>query len=361
MVSWCQPRDGCRRMSDFPGTLRALMTERVISANELAGLVPCDPSLISRYRNGRQKPSAKMAARLDEMLGADGSLTACTEGTLPGRRAVLAGGLLAGGLLSIGPEALERLTWAERHRPQIDAAAVQSLADVLAAQRRAEDALGSAAMLRPALAQLAVVEDLVRQVYGPVRPALVQVAQQWAQFGWLYRDVGDVAGARACCAQALEWAAELGDRTMTATVLVERSYMAAEAGEVGSMIGLARAAQQDTRAAADQRALAAGLEARGYAMASDCAAAERKLGDAQDLVAVMDDEPGERARAVVLDDAGVLPERGRLHLRVPGGRRSVLARPRCRASGGPAEDEPDRIVGAGGQPHSPRLRARPGW
>ena len=95
-------------------------------------------------------------------------------------------------------------------------------------------------------------------------------------------------------ARTLEWAAELGDQTMTATVLVERSYMAAEAGEVGSMIGLARAAQQDTRAAADQRALAAGLEARGYAMAGDGAAAERKLGDAHDLVAVIDDGPGER-------------------------------------------------------------------
>jgi len=172
---------------------------------------------------------------------------------------------------------------------------VESLADVLAAQRRAEDALGSAAMLRPALAQLAVVDDLVRQVYGSLRPALVHVAQQWAQFAaWLYRDVGDVAGARACCAQALEWAAELGDRTMTATVLVERSYMAAEAGEVGLMIGLARAAQRHKRAAADQRALAAGLEARGYAMAGDGAAAERKLGDAEELVAVMDDGPRDR-------------------------------------------------------------------
>ena len=130
---------------------------------------------------------------------------------------------------------------------------MESLAGVLAAQRRAEDTLGSAAMLQQALAQLAAVEDLVRQVHGPVRLALVHVAQQQAQFtGWLCRDTGDLAGAQACCARALEWAAELGDRSMMATVLVERSCMAAEAGDVGSMIGSARGAQRDTRAAIEQ-------------------------------------------------------------------------------------------------------------
>lgn len=276
------------RMNDFPGTLRALMTQRGVSACELARQLPCDPSLISRYRNGRQKPSAKMARRLDEVLGADGVLAALADSTLPGRRAVLAGGLLAGGLLGVGPEVLERLAWTQRHPPQIDSVTVESLADVLAAQRRAEDALGSAAILRPVLAQLTVVEDLVKQAHGSVRPGLVQVAQQWAQFaGWLCRDTGDLPGARACCAQALEWAAELGDRSMIATVLVERSYMAAEAGEVGAMIGLAQGAQRDTRAATEQRALAAGLEARGYAMAGDSAGAERGLGQAQDLAAAL--------------------------------------------------------------------------
>jgi transcriptional regulator with XRE-family HTH domain len=282
-------------MSDFPGALRALMTEHGVSACELAHQVPCDPSLISRYRNGRQKPSAKMAGRLDEVLGADGALAAFAQDPLPGRRAVLAGGLVAGGLLSVSPEILERLTWAQRHPPQIDAAMVESLADVLVAQRRAEDTLGSAAMVRPVLAQLTVVEDLVKRAHGPVRPALVNVAQQWAQFAdWLCRDSGDLARARACCAQALEWAAELGDRSMVATILVERSCMAAEAGDVGAMIGLARGAQRDTRAATEQRAYAAGLEARGYAMAGDTAAAERKLGDAEDLTGELASRPQDR-------------------------------------------------------------------
>jgi transcriptional regulator with XRE-family HTH domain len=61
-------------MSDFSDALGALMARNEVSAYEVARRVPCDPSLISRYRNGRQKPSAKMADRLDEILGADGTL-----------------------------------------------------------------------------------------------------------------------------------------------------------------------------------------------------------------------------------------------------------------------------------------------
>jgi len=59
----------------------------------------------------------------------------------------------------------------------------------------------------------------VKQVHGALRPALMDIAQQWAQFaGWLCSDAGDVSGARACYGQALEWAIETGDETMTATM-----------------------------------------------------------------------------------------------------------------------------------------------
>jgi transcriptional regulator with XRE-family HTH domain len=286
---------GGRAMDDFPGTLRSLMSQRQVSAKQVARHVPCDPSLISRYRNGRQQPSAKMAARLDELLGADGRLAGLADRELPARRAVLAGGLLAGGLMSMDSAVLDRMAWAERHPRQIDAAVVDSLADVLAAQRRAEDALGSAALLRPVLAQLAVVEDLVKQVHGALRPALMDIAQQWAQFaGWLCSDAGDVSGARACYGQALEWAVETGDATMTATILRERCLMAYEGAETGAMIGLASAAQRDPRAAVHQRAYAAALEARGYAMAGNVAAAERKLGEASELAAQVDSSRGSK-------------------------------------------------------------------
>jgi transcriptional regulator with XRE-family HTH domain len=61
---------------EFAEALRALMAERGISGNALAQRAYCDRALISRYAAGKQQPSAKMARRLDEVLGAGGKLAA---------------------------------------------------------------------------------------------------------------------------------------------------------------------------------------------------------------------------------------------------------------------------------------------
>jgi transcriptional regulator with XRE-family HTH domain len=287
--------DGVTTMT-FAEALTSFMAERGMSGRGLARRIPCDNSAVCRYKSGKLRPSLGTAARIDDLLGAGGELKALAKAeAAPARRSVLAGGLLAGGLLAAGPETLELLAWAERHPPKIDAAVVDALAEVLASERRAEDALGAAATLRPVLAQLASVENLVKQARGPLRVALLYVAEQWAQFsGHLCRHAGDAAGARACCAQALEWATELGDKSMVSTLLVSRGYMAAEAGEIGAMIGLAQGAQRDTSAATGQRADAAGFEARGHAMTGDSATAERKLAEARDLAAALADRPDDR-------------------------------------------------------------------
>ena len=273
----------------FAEELRALMTERSISGKALARQVLCDPALICRYRTGKQAPSAKMARWIDNALGAEGALAALAG---PDRRAVLAGSLLAGSMLAIGPDTRDLLAWAERHPPHISTAVVDSLAELLTSQRRADDVLGSAVMLQPGLAQLTAVENLVRQASGPVRPALLHIAQQWAQFGgWLCRNTASFAQATIHIGHSLDWATELDDRTMTATALTNKSEMAAYTADTSRAISLAQAAQQDTRAATGQRALAAIFEARGHGLAGDHAAAERKLGDAHDLAAALADRP----------------------------------------------------------------------
>lgn len=270
-------------MDDFAGALRALMAERGISGSALARLVPCDRALICRYRSGKQPASQRMAQLIDDALGAGGTLGALVKPP-PNRRAVLAGGLLAGSLLGLGPDAIERLAWARRHPPQIDAALVDSLGDMLAAQVQADNVLGSATTLRPVLAQLTTIENLVTQAREPLRRALLGVAQQWAQHAaYKHRQVGDDAGDRARLAQALEWATEIGDRTMTATVLLNRGEAALLRGEAGTVIGLAQAVRHDAAAAVGPRAHGADLEARGHALAGDAAAAERCLGHAADL------------------------------------------------------------------------------
>ncbi|MGO9221942.1 MAG: helix-turn-helix domain-containing protein [Streptosporangiaceae bacterium] len=271
-------------MDDFATALHELMTERGVSVREMARRVPCDKALISRYCSGKQRPSLKLAKRCDDLLGAGGDLMALAE---PSRRTVLAGGLLMGGLLTIGRGTVEQLTWADQHPRQIDVSAADALADLLAASRRGDDMLGSAVLLRPALAQLGAVENLVREASGQIRRSLLNVAQQWAQFtAWLSLTTADTYGAWTKFAQTLDWAEELGDRTMISTVLAQRAEMAEHAGQVGALIGLAQAAQRDTRAAARVRAYAAGFEARGHAMADNAAAADRVLGEAQDLAEV---------------------------------------------------------------------------
>jgi transcriptional regulator with XRE-family HTH domain len=268
---------------DFASGLRELLDERGVSQGALARRIPCDRALICRYARGKQQPSAKMASRIDEILDAGGRLMALAG---PRRRAVLAGiaAAAAGPTLFGALDERDRLAWTERHPSRIDTAVVASLADALAAQRRTDDALGSAAMIKPVMAQLAVVENLATEARGPVRHAVIDVAMQWCQFAaWLHLSARDFPTARALWRQTLELATEAGDATMTTTVLHNRAYMAYLAGEPGPLVGLASAAQRDLSANASERALGAALEARGHAMTGDGDATERALGAALDM------------------------------------------------------------------------------
>src|SRR5260370_798299 len=114
-----------------------------------------------------------------------------------------------------------------------------------------DNALGWGVQLGPGPAQLAAIKDLVTQAREPLRRALLSVAQQWAQHAaYKHRQIGDDAGDRARLAQALEWATEIGDRTMTATVLVNRGEVALLRGEAGTVSELAQAVPRDAAAAA---------------------------------------------------------------------------------------------------------------
>ncbi len=304
-------------MADFGKEVRRLLAERDMSLRELARRSHYHVSYLSNVLNGHKRVTAEMAAELDELLGAGGKLAASVTGesartggapgatqpvtmviprdpgTGPGRRSVLAGTVLAGRALAgwLAPIDTERLARAVLHPPQADMLVANSLREMLVAQRHIEYSMGTVAVREPVLAQLATIENLVRQARGPVRPALVSVAQQWAHFAaYLLREAGDPAGEWLRLAQALEYAIEIGDKTMIATVLEKRAMMALRAGEVGTAIGLAQAAQQDTTVAIGTRVQAAHEEARGHVLAGDTAAAERKLGEAAELAAqVIDD------------------------------------------------------------------------
>jgi transcriptional regulator with XRE-family HTH domain len=257
---------------DFAHALRALMAERGISGNALARRAFCDKGLISKFVNGKRQPSAKLARVLDDVLGAGGRLAA------------LAAPPLFNG--ETGPEGRGRLRWAIQNPRRIDGTAVESLAAVLAAQRRAEDSLGSAEVLRPVLAQLKAIGDLVAESRGPVRPALVHVAGQWAQFaGWLHTNTGSPAHGDASLSRALLWAVEAGEPDLISEVLSFQGHAAWVAGQPGPAIGLSRAAQRDPGVYPGQLAISAAQEAKGLAMMRDSGDVDRLLDRADELAA----------------------------------------------------------------------------
>ncbi len=70
-------------MDDFAGRLAAAMAARGMGVRALARRVHCDPALISRLAAGKQNPSPKIAALLDEELRAGGTLIRSPRSTPP--------------------------------------------------------------------------------------------------------------------------------------------------------------------------------------------------------------------------------------------------------------------------------------
>jgi transcriptional regulator with XRE-family HTH domain len=67
-------------MSAFSNELARLMEARGLGVRELARRVPCNPGHISNLRSGKAQPSPELAADLDKVLRADGTLAALAPG-----------------------------------------------------------------------------------------------------------------------------------------------------------------------------------------------------------------------------------------------------------------------------------------
>ena len=190
----------------------------------------------------------------------------------------------------------DQLAYAVAHPRRIDPAALDALAALLAAQRRLEDAIGAAAVVGPVAAQLDVVTALAGDARGQLRPRLVSLAAQWAQYaGWLHTATQDPRGAERLWSRSLEWATEAGDRDLIGTVMSFRGYAAEARGEIGAMIGLSRVTIGDPAVFVGQRAYDRYQLARGLAYTGDA-------GAALDALAAGDDE----ARAAA-EYTGVIP------------------------------------------------------
>ena len=186
----------------------------------------------------------------------------------------------------VTPDDEERIALAVRRPMRIDARVVDSLARILAAQRRTEDAIGSASLLGPVTAQLATIEDLVVDARGPARSKVVDVAAQWAEFaGWLHTSTGLWREARLWFDRAGEWAIEVCNTSLAAESLSFKGHLAFLRSQIGPMLGLTKAAQRDGSVWIGQRAYDAYQEARGLALLGSSDEAVTKVNEGTELAA----------------------------------------------------------------------------
>ncbi|MBV9381333.1 MAG: 4a-hydroxytetrahydrobiopterin dehydratase [Streptosporangiaceae bacterium] len=155
-------------MSEFGRELARLMAARGLGVRELARLVPCNPGHISNLRNGRDRPSPELAARLDEALAAGGEIIEAAARPVPGTEPGNVGELVAPELVSY-------------------------FAAQLAGHYSADRFLGPMRLIPVALSQYELLCDVAAAAASGLRGELWGVAAGYAALiGWLYQDAGDL-------------------------------------------------------------------------------------------------------------------------------------------------------------------------
>ncbi|MDQ2709149.1 MAG: hypothetical protein M3Z25_16610 [Actinomycetota bacterium] len=164
---------------------------------------------------------------------------------------------------------------------------------ILAESRRLEDSIGALALIEPIHGHLRMLEPLVREARGALRPAVVSLAAQYAQFtGWLHASAGHTEIARSCYDRATEWALEAGDANMVATALSMKGHLACTLEQIGPMLGLSQAARRDERRVSPGlRAMTAQQEARAHALLGEGDATDHLLDEAIELIGHAEEHP----------------------------------------------------------------------
>ncbi len=266
-------------MSEFSEELTRLMEARHIGVRELARKVPCNPGHVSNLRQGRARPSAQLAAQLDDVLNAGGRLAALAPRS-PGPTFDNAGREMHARLNTLSPAQVGDL--------------IDHLEDQWHALVKTDNLLGPRHALGTVLDHLGVIAALLRSARPPTRRELLRLGAKYAESAaWLHEDSGAMGPSRHWTGQSMEWAVEGGDRLMVSWTLFRRSQQAAIDGDAAQVAGLALAARREGGELPDPM-LAAILQQEAHAYALDGAenACHDTLDRAHTLAAAADD-PGD--------------------------------------------------------------------
>jgi hypothetical protein len=263
-------------MSEFGRELARLMAAREMGVRELARAVPCNPGHVSNLRAGRDRASAKMAARLDEILGAGGGLLALAPSQDTG--------LVPTGTVADELAALELARRAE----------ASDVGDGTC--ERLELAVDDLAVAYPGTPPAELL-GRVRTYLGYVT-ALADACATLAQRrrilvsgGWLSLlaatcliDLHADALAASHLRTAAQLARETGHAEIAAWVLETQAWQALTAGDYQRAADLARAAQQAAPRGGSALVQATAQESRAWARMGDPASTRDALARVEALV-----------------------------------------------------------------------------
>lgn len=257
----------------FSATLARLRVSRGMSLRDLARHVNRGKSYISDLETGRTKPSAAVAAQLDDALQAGGTLTA-----------------LVVDLPAINTDDTARLGHTLTHPGRVDAASVRLLADTLAHQRRLDDRLPAPMLLPVAAGHHRTVHQLADQARGPHAGAVREVAAEWTQFlGWLHAEARNDAYAVRLLIEATDQADAIGHGPLAAQASNFRGWLERQRHNPRGIIRHFLDAYHTPGANVLQRVGDAVQAAHGYALLGDRTEAARLLGAASDLTTAAED------------------------------------------------------------------------
>jgi transcriptional regulator with XRE-family HTH domain len=290
-------------LTDCGRELYSLLAERRLSLREAARQAGCSPGYLSNVSHGRKSLTPRVAARLDRVLGTDGTFAAF---------AVVAPSAVGFPV----PDVPVPVLTADISRGNA-MAVIAALGEILPGYIQADRLVGSAALLLPVRGHITTVERACEVAMGQDRADVLSFASRFIEFcGWAHQDAGELGHAMRWTSKALDYALELGDQRIIAYTLMRKASIATEAGMPGHGVGMASAALA-RRDALTPRLRAVILRQRAQASAAlgESDAASRDADAAVDE-AVAGASQGEDDRAPYCSPVYAAMEAGAVRLRL---------------------------------------------